>query len=333
MTDAIGVAVIGFGFMGRTHAAGFERARLAGVKCELRAICAGGPVGNDDKDALGRPLPFDPADVPLVTNVDSVLEREDVHAVSICTYTDTHVPLVQRALAAGKHVLVEKPVALSTDELRPLLEAASAKNTLCAPALCMRYWPGWPWLRDRVRDGSFGAVQSATFERVSAVPGWSDFYADTDRSGGALFDLHIHDADFVRWCFGQPVAVSSTGDLNTVNTSYIYPNREIRIDAAGTWSADPDTPFRMIYNVTFEEAVASFDAGRETPVRLERNGETEIVTLPAETAYDAQARDFIEAIIEKRLMRATLDDAFQVTRILEAEHESMRTTKSMAIDP
>lgn len=331
MSDApIGVAVIGFGFMGRTHAAGFERARLGGVACELRAICAAAPVGGDLTDALGRPLPFDPAEIPLVTYVDGVLERNDIHAVSICTYTDTHVELARRALEAGKHVLVEKPVALSSQALLALMNEARDTAMLCTPALCMRYWPGWPWLRDRVRDGTYGVVREATFERISPMPAWSDFYADMERSGGALFDLHIHDADFVQWCFGAPTSVRSTGDLRSVRTSYEITSG-VRLQATGTWSDEPGTPFQMRYRVVFEDAIVTFDASRDAPVILHRADHREAVTLPAETAYDAQARDFIEAILEPRPARATLEDAYRVTRLLEAELESAHTGEDVPV--
>jgi predicted dehydrogenase len=326
MTDEpVGIAVIGFGFMGRTHAAGFERARLAGVACELRAICAASTAADDPNDALGRPLPFDPAAVPLVTNVDAVLDRDDIHAVSICTYTDTHVELAVRAVAAGKHVLIEKPVAISTRAMRPLLDAAARSDTVCAPALCMRYWPGWPWLRARIRERTFGDVREALFERISSVPTWSDFYADRDRSGGAMFDLHIHDTDYVRWCFGQPAEVESTGDLNAVRTKYSFSDRDADIQAVGIWADDADTPFQMRYRVRFDEALATFNVGREPSVTLEHEGKSEPVTLPAETAYDAQSRDFVEAIVFGRAMRASLPDAFNATLVLEAELESARS--------
>ncbi|MGH7502129.1 MAG: Gfo/Idh/MocA family protein, partial [Longimicrobiales bacterium] len=128
VSGRVGVAVIGFGFMGRTHAAAYERARMAGAPCTLRAICASAPavLAGELADALGRPLPFDPRSVPLFTDADALLDRDDIHAISICTYTDTHVELGLRAIAAGKHVLVEKPVALSSAAIEPLARAADA---------------------------------------------------------------------------------------------------------------------------------------------------------------------------------------------------------------
>jgi predicted dehydrogenase len=324
----IGAAVIGFGFMGRTHAAAYERARQAGVACELRAICTSGPwaAGENQVDALGRPLPFDPRDIPMHTNVDAVLERDDIHAVSICTYTDTHVDLALLAIAAGKHVLIEKPVALSSAAIEPLSRAAAQATTLCAPALCMRYWPGWPWLRDRVREGTFGEVRNAVFQRISPTPRWAPFYADISRSGGALFDLHIHDADFVRWCFGEVRTVRAHGDLLGIRTMYTFDDVSADVAAEGAWIDSPEQPFRMTYRVTFDEAIVTFDAGRNPTVTLIRRGSEEPVLLPPDSAYDLQVRDFLEAIAEDRpAVRAGIADAVAVTRILEAESRSANT--------
>jgi predicted dehydrogenase len=119
--------------------------------------------------------------------------------VSICTPTDSHIELAMTALAAGRHVLVEKPVALRSAEVARLAQAAAPAGRVCMPAMCMRFWPGWEWLKERIEAGEFGRVRSATFQRVGAPPDWSAFYGDYARSGGPLHDLHIHDADFIRF--------------------------------------------------------------------------------------------------------------------------------------
>ncbi|MGH7502648.1 MAG: Gfo/Idh/MocA family protein, partial [Longimicrobiales bacterium] len=245
---------------------------------------------------------------------------------------DTHVELGLRAIAAGKHVLVEKPVALSSAAIEPLARAADAAGKVCAPALCMRYWPGWPWLRDRVREGTFGAVRSAAFARISATPRWTPFYADTSRSGGALFDLHIHDADFVRWCFGEVRTVRAEGDMLAVRTAYTFAENTPDVTAEGAWIDASDQPFRMTYHVVFDDATATFDAGREPAVILTRNGREQAVELPRESAYDAEVHDFLEAIaVGKRTMRTSIADALAVTRVLEAELESARTKRALPV--
>jgi len=326
VTGTLGIGIIGFGLMGRTHASAYAMAQWTGAPCALRAIAA----HRHDKTARpARPagaLPFATETVRWYDDAHALLADDGIHAVSICTYTDTHVELALRALAAGKHVLVEKPVALSADAIRPLIEAARMADRLCMPAMSMRFWPGWPWLRDRISDGAFGAPLEITLTRLGEQPAWSPFYADTSRSGGALFDLHIHDVDMLVWCFGTPVSVSSSGDVMRVRTRYTFPGLSLRAEATGAWVQEPGHPFTIRYEAVFEDAIARFDLGHVPVLTLTRNGRTEPVDLPDENAYDAEVRHFIEQIARgSRDARATLEDAITATGVLETERDQLRS--------
>jgi len=152
-------------------------------------------AGNFETTAAADRL-FDASEVHTYTNPAGLLADEAVDLVSICTHTDTHVDLAIAALRAGKHVLVEKPVALRAADARRLVDVAAGANTLCMPAMCVRFWPEWAWLKQRIDDQAYGPVRSAVFQRLGGTPPWAqEFYGDVARSGGALVDLHVHDAD------------------------------------------------------------------------------------------------------------------------------------------
>jgi predicted dehydrogenase len=341
VNGTIGIGILGFGFMGRTHAAGYERARLAGAPCELRAISSRHQprtTGRDSLDALGDPLPFDPLSLRRYDEPDALLESEDIDAVSICTWTDTHVELASRALAAGKHALIEKPLALRVDPIMALARTVERSGLLCAPAMCLRYWPGWPWLHERIREGTFGAVRSAVFQRLGETPRWAtEFYSDASLSGGALFDLHVHDVDFLRWCFGEPTAVSATGNAAHVTTLYHFAGTPAHVTAEGGWIDAHGFGFHMKYLVEFDEAVAEFELARDprnARLRLMRHGRREAVPLPRASPYDAEVCDFVEAIAAgHNTVRATVADAIAVTRILEAEQQSLGSGTTVRLAP
>lgn len=330
----IGVGVIGMGFMGRTHVAAYESARQNGYACKLIAICDrdpsrlthSTPVQGNLKHSSGENL-FDPEHVRIHTDFDAFLDDPDIQLVSVCTHTDTHADLTIRALEKGKHVLVEKPVAVRWQDVARVAEAAKKANTLCMPAFCMRFWPGWKWLKQTIVEGTYGAVRSAVFERLASPPGWApDFYRDSARSGGALVDLHIHDADFVRWCFGQPEAVLSTGSLDHVTTLYRYGSGPSHVVAEGGWDHTPGFPFKMRFVVAFEKATAEFDSGREPPLVLACGGEINPVPLDSISGWDLEIRHMVSTISEgKRELIATMDDALAVAKLLAAEAESIRT--------
>jgi predicted dehydrogenase len=314
----LGVGIIGFGFMGRTHAAGYRAALAAGLPVVLRAVTA-------------APEMETPEGAERLPDAAAILAREDIGAVSLCTYTDSHVELGLAALAAGKHLLVEKPVALRSADVARLAGAAATSGLICMPAMCMRFWRGWPWLRDRVTAGTFGAVQSAEFSRVSSRPDWgAAFYRSPERSGSALFDLHIHDVDFIRWCFGHPASVAAAGSIEDVRGSYGYPGPE-RVEARGAWLSDPATRFSMRYAVRFDEAEVRFDLADSAPLSVLRGGIREEVLQPAGSAYDAEVRHFVELVLGRVAGPvATLEEALAVTGILEMEARCLAAGGSVA---
>ena len=321
MTAAVhrlGVGIIGFGLMGRTHAGGYRAAAAAGLPVVVRGV-------------TGPPEVETPEGAARLPDAGAILAREDIGAVSICTYTDSHVELGLAALAEGKHVLVEKPVALRSPEVARLVRAATASGLICMPAMCMRFWPGWPWLRERVVAGTFGAVRSAEFSRLSSRPDWgAAFYGSPERSGSALFDLHIHDVDFVRWCFGDPRSVTAAGSIEDVRGFYGYSGPE-RVEARGAWLPDPATRFSMRYAVRFDQAEVRFDSTAAAPLSVLRGGTREEVLLTAGSAYDAEVRHFVELVLGRVAEPvATLEEALAVTGILEAEARCLAAGGSVA---
>jgi predicted dehydrogenase len=323
MAESLGVAVIGLGVMGKTHAAAIVSAQQAGLPCRLVAVA--------DRHVDGH-MP-ELANLPRYPGIEELLADGAVDAVSICTPTDSHVAIALACLAAGKHVLVEKPVALRSVEVAQLADAAAKSGRICMPAMCMRFWPGWTWLKERIESGAFGAVRSATFQRLGAPPDWSPFYSDFSRSGGPLFDLHIHDADFVRYAFGEPLEVVSTGSAVRVATMYRFGERgPASVVAEGGQDLMPGFPYRMRYLVAFEKATADWELSRDPQLILARNGKTETISLPTVTAYEAEVRHFVE-LATGRVHEpvATIADAVRTTALLEAEKRSLETRAPVRI--
>jgi predicted dehydrogenase len=259
----------------------------------------------------------------------------EVHLVSICTPTDTHVQFALAALAAGKHVLIEKPVALTAPEVMPLVSAAATSGLLCMPAMCMRFWPGWNWLADRIRERTFGRVLSATFQRLGTTPEWNQsFYGDLSRSGGALVDLHIHDVDFLLWCFGQPREVVSIGSARHVTTLYRFdPSKghhpDLHVVAEGGQDHTPGFGFRMRYSVTFESATAEFDLSRSPQLLLYRDGGAQPIPTDGPSGYESEVVHIVDAVLNRQPpshLLATVADALAVAHVLDAERRSLATS-------
>lgn len=321
---SVGIGVVGLGFMGRTHLGAYQRAE----GCSLVAVCdrdesnldptksAGGNLDNSSEQAL-----WDESAVLATTDFDAMLARTDIQAISICTHTTTHVDLAKRALDAGKHVLVEKPVALTEHDVMPLVEHANrTPELICMPAMCMRFWPGWAELKSMIESGEHGAVRSATFQRLGSRPGWSsDFYADFARSGGALTDLHVHDVDFALHCFGEPAEVFATGDLLHVTAAYGYQDGPVQVVAEGGWDHDPAFGFRMLFRVNFERATVEFDLDQEQPLAIHADGQTQRPALDSISGWDGEIRAFVRAAADNAASPVPIEDAARVARVLDQE--------------
>lgn len=331
-TRKIGVGVIGLGFMGRTHLAAFAAADAAGFGNRLVAVCDSDPArrqglaasgGNLDTGASQERL-FDPAKVRGFAEPAQLLADPEVELVSICTHTTTHVDLALAALAAGKHVLLEKPVALDSASAQRLADAAARSKGLCMPAMCIRFWPAWARALSAVRSAEFGAVRSAVFRRLGNRPGWNGFYADYEKSGGALFDLHVHDVDFVRACFGDPVAVSSAGSLDHVTTLFHYTDGPAHVVAEGGWDHGDGWPFKMAFTIVFERATLDYEFGRTPELALVQGGQRTALEVGPLNGYDGEVRHLLAAIASgSRELEATVADAVAHTRLIEAERRSL----------
>lgn len=330
----LGVAVIGLGFMGRTHIRAYRAAIEQGMNAKLVGMFDIDPArlsgeapdaGNiGDTSVVSRI--FDPGDVFTSEHLHDALERDDIDVVSVCTPTDTHVEIASLALKAGKHVLVEKPVALDQASIERLATDAEASGKICMPAMCMRFWPEWVWLREQIGTKKFGELRVASFDRLGTMPTWGvHFYADVKRSGGALHDLHVHDTDFVCGVIGVPDAVTSIGDISHVTTMYHYDDRKLSVSARGSWLRGDSFGFRMRYLAEFEHGVADFDLSSEPTLRLCRAGSDTPETVPhaAESGYEGEIRAFLGCVENGTPPPVTLQDARNAAAVLDAERRSL----------
>jgi len=322
----ISIGVIGLGLMGRTHIEAYRAAARSGNPCRLVAVTDPNaqrstghiPVEGNLQGSAGSELLFDPRAVRTGTDASTVLDDRQVELVSICTPTDTHVELARRALRAGKHVLLEKPVSLDPREIDALAIEAERANRICMPAMCMRFWPGWSWLREAVLDGRYGAVHSAVFQRCASRPTWNPgFYGDSKRSGGALFDLHVHDADLAHWLFGAPDSVVATGTCDHVTALYRYANGPRHVVLEGGWDHAAGFPFRMRFVVAFERATAEFDLRRTPSLEISIDGRIESPSLGDLKGYDGEVRALLDAVRsgDARAL-PTLSESATVTRAI-----------------
>lgn len=325
--------------MGVTHIRAYQKIRHARIvavcdaqrlpeKGILRGV-AGNIKKSDDID-LGP-------QVRAFNDLDELLAMPGIDIVDICTPTPLHSAQVVAALKAGKHVLCEKPLARTSAEAKKVLQAASAAKTFLMPAMCMRFWTGWREVKQLVSENKYGRVLAAHFRRVSQMPAWSAAQTYTKSNlGGALFDLHIHDTDFIQHLFGVPRSVFSSGvvapsgSINHVVTHYQYPGGPV-VSAEGSWLHTGG--FNMSFSVNFERATLEYDFAAGAQWRLSEPGKkTRVIAPRGPDGYDGEIRYFVDCVARGQSPRdVTPADALAVLRICEAEEKSVRTGKAVSV--
>jgi UDP-N-acetylglucosamine 3-dehydrogenase len=192
----LGVAVIGTGFWGKNHARVYKE--LAST--ELVAICdVNAEIAKSIADQFG---------VKAYTNSIRMLKNEEIEAVSVCTWSTSLAKEALKALKAGKHVLVEKPMAASTKQAEKLLETAEKNDLYLTVGFLMRFIPGLQHIREAIENKKIGELVCATAKRVSQ---WPERIGDV----GVVKDTAIHDIDVMRYIADEdPITVyAKTGSM------------------------------------------------------------------------------------------------------------------------
>ncbi len=325
------IGIIGLGFMGRMHIGAYGKvpdARLVAI-ADQDAKRASGDFSGGWGNIAGSAESLDMTGITGTTDFQALIRNPDVDVVDICVPTPAHEALAIAALEAGKHVLCEKPLALDSASASRIAEAAARAKGLFMPAMCMRFWPQWKWLKQAVDEGRYGRVMGATFRRVASMPpGW---FSNGQMSGGALLDLHIHDTDFVFHLLGRPDAVFSRGYSKTsgrtdhIVTEYLYDRGPALVGAEGSWCMANGFSFTMRYTVNFEQATADFDIGREHQLIVSQDGTPELIDLAGD-GYEAELAYFVDSVRTGRAPSlVTANDAVTGMRILEAEQRSIES--------
>jgi predicted dehydrogenase len=249
---------------------------------------------------------YDFANVRKYRKIDDAIRDRDIEAVDLCLPTHLHESAAIAALESGKHVLVEKPMALDGAACDRMLAAAEESGRIFMTAQVLRFWPDYQPLIDAQRSESLGKLCAALFRRRCAAPSWGKWLQDPAKGGGGVFDLLIHDVDMCIHLFGAPEAVSATGTealaagIDLITAQLHYPSAA-SVTITGGWHHPKSYPFSMEYTVSFEGGTLDYSsAGR--PVTLHNSaGEAIPQQLPDKDGFLAEIEYFLECAAANRL--------------------------------
>lgn len=251
------IAIVGAGGMGTVHHSNYAHVE----NCRVQAL-----VGVSAQDARRA----EEWKLPLYPSIEALLAAEDIDVVDICTPTFLHKQQALEALGAGKHVIVEKPIALHRKDAEEMYACAKANAALLFVAQALQFTKEISLLHALVTSGEFGKPLDAFFQRLTACPYWAQggWLFDKEKSGLLPFDLHIHDLDIIVRLFGTPKSMSFTSCGNSgrdykEHYRFDYRFEGLQVVAEAGW-LNANIPFSAGWRVYFEKALVIYDGERVT---------------------------------------------------------------------
>lgn len=294
--------------------------------------------------------------------VEAMLADKEVDAVYIAVPNKFHAPLAKQALQAGKHVILDKPFALSTAEALEVAAAAKASGKVFTLGMNQRFNGGSQKVRSLVEQGTLGEVYHAKafWFRRSGIPKLGTWFGNKQLAGGgALLDIGVHLLDLALWTMGnfEPVAVSGqtytkfgnrglgeggwgksdrdaklTFDVDDFASALIKMRNGATVTLDVSWACHQQDGNRQDVQLYGTEGGASC-----YPAKLFKpnaQGEYQVVEnfdAPVRFAHCERFHNFINAVLGDEPLMTTVDQALAVQRILDGIYESTRTGAEVRI--
>lgn len=355
------IGIVGIGFMGWAHFSGAMKfspaGRITGSKLKggtVTTICTRSPekLIGDWTSIQGnfgpRGAKLDLSKIVAFDNYREMFASPGIDLVDICLPNDQHEEVAIAALNAGKHVLVEKPIALDPKSADRMVAAARKSGRKLMVAQVLPFTPEFKFAADAVATGKYGKLLAAHFRRVISPPKWSADMSDFRKLGGWGIDLHIHDNHFISLICGVPRQVFSRGTMkegyvNHVHTQYLYDDPSFAISAVSGGIAAEGLAFSSGFELFFENATLLFNAGTlggdwvvDRPLTVVSKGKVTQPKLKGGTewcsAFTSELQAAVDAVTSGLTPQLLSDElATSALKVCHAEAKSILTGKPVKI--
>ena len=337
------IGIVGLGFMGMLHYLAARRLRDA----QVVAICSRdeAKLAGDWRSIQGNFGPrgeiMDLSGIKKYRTVDEMVADPEIDLIDVCNPTHLHPETAIKALQAGKHVLVEKAIALNTAEADAMLAAAKKAGRLLMVAHVLPFFPEFAFAAQAIRGGAYGKLLGGHFKRVISKPDWSADIGDAAKTGGPAVDLHIHDTHFIGLVAGVPkqvfsVGVTSGDSVDYLTTSYLYGPGGPAITCSSGALTMKGRPFVHGYEIYLEKATLVYESGTCPLIVLNADGTSEQPKLvggdEATTAFTAEIQAAVDGVKSGRepdLLSGQL--ARDALVLCHRECESVRSGKAISV--
>ncbi len=323
------LAVAGLGGWGKNVLRAFSGVSGAGVAC----VC---DVSSKALEAATRNCPG----AEPTASYDEVLADPAIDAVVLATPAPTHAEMGAKALSAGKHVYVEKPMSLRASEARELVSLAGEKNLRLMVGHLLEYHPAVGVLKELVSGGEIGDIHYMYCERINL--------GVVRRDENALWSLAPHDVSIILYLFGaEPESVSARGTcclqegvedvvftnlrfadgrMAQIHNSWLDPHKKRRMVVVGS------RKMAVFDDMSATEKIRVYDKGAEVKRGATdaieaisvRHGEIRIPLVPSAEPLRIEAQHFVDCVREGRTPRSDGRSGLRVVNVLAGATESLK---------
>ncbi len=351
--NKIRIGIIGAGNIGGVHAKEFS---ALAEQCQITAITdAYLPLAQEKATLYGI--------AAVAESPEALIEREDVDAVIIGVPNQHHAPLAIRAIEAGKHVLLEKPMAINSEEARKIYDASKQTGAIVMIAHQMRFEAVPMQIKEQVERGELGRIYTAKtgWYRRKGIPGWGTWFTRMDQSGGGpLIDIGVHMLDLALHLMGNPKPVSVYGatyaefgpkrkgigtwgkpnwdgvyDVEDLATALIKMEDGSTLSLEVSWAVHMDTDNAPFVHLMGSEGGASYKAGsgKLLTEKFDRPIETSLSKPENDEGERARlSRHFLACIREGKQPITSALSGYTNNLILDAIYESSRTGNEVKLN-
>lgn len=327
------VAIAGAGTMGRVHSSSYRD--ISGAK-----VAAVYDLNEEKAKAAGSMH-----GAKCCTDFDEMLRDEEIDIVDICLPTFLHKEYALKAIARGKHVFCEKPIALTLKDAREMIDEAKKKGVKFTVGHVVRFFPAYSHALQIINDGRIGVPKLVRTTRTGSYPHWSwnNWYGDYSISGGPLVDLVIHDFDWIRYAFGdvERVFARDLYDRNLKDMDHCLVTLRLKngmiAHIEGSWAYPAGSIFGSTFEIIGTTGQIESDSRESSPIKKHAlmNGSSRIYTdsplFSDEEPYTRELQEFVSCIKEDRDPLVSGEDAVKALEISLAAVKSARAGEPSVI--
>ncbi|WP_337017374.1 Gfo/Idh/MocA family oxidoreductase [Oceanobacillus massiliensis] len=327
------IGLVGMGLIGKTHLEAYHSIPTA----KVTAICS-------RKEWKNELAPF--FDGSFVTQYEALLSRDDIDIVDICVPTFLHEEYITKAAKAGKHIICEKPLTLTEEAAERIIHVTEECGVRLFVAHVLRFWPEYQTIKAYSEIDKLSNMETVHIGRLGQLPAWSEWFQHPEKSGGALFDLHIHDIDFVYYLLGEVERVYAVGHQNQYGAwDHILTTLTFKDGAKafveGSQRMPNGYPFTMSLRAQTSKNALDFQlkAGENIEhidgsqmIFYESGQEPEIVDVEQADAFQNELAYFVDCIENDRENAIIpLDDVLYIIKLLQSIEKSLETGREVQV--